>query len=304
MSHDQLFKQLLQSFFYDFLSLFLPDLAVAVDPDSITFEPAEVFTDIPEGEQRTADLVARVRTLEGTPELILVHTEVERRRGPEFADRMWEYNVLLQLREKLPVLSVAVQLRSGTPGLSLETYRQTLFGVTYRSLEYWQVGLRDLEATAYAHAVPVLAAALSALMQPGSEERGMLKFTLAQRIAASGLDEARVFLLLNIVETYLDLSEAEHAAYQALLATEGGAAVEILEETWADRKMREGREQGIVQGIVEGQRALLRRLVLTRFGTVPEQLEQRIAHADSAALEVLQDRVVVARDLDEVLTAS
>jgi hypothetical protein len=92
--HDQIFKQYLESFFYEFLSTYVPDLATALDPASIEYVPTEVFTDIPQGKQRAADLVARVRTLDGTPELVLVHTEVEHRRGPEFGDRMWEYNVL------------------------------------------------------------------------------------------------------------------------------------------------------------------------------------------------------------------
>jgi len=161
--------------------------------------------------------------------------------------------------------------------------------VTYRYLEYWQVGLRDLEASAYAQAAPVLAAALSALMRPGPEGRAMLKFEMAQRIAASSLDGARTFLLLNVLETYLELDEAEYAEYQALLATEGGAEVEMTEMTWGDRK------------VLEGQRTMVRRAALTHLGTVPKQLEQYIAQADQEALERLLDRVVLGRDLQELL---
>ena len=128
-------------------------------------------------------------------------------------------------------------------------------------------------------------------------ERGMLEFRLAQRIAAGALDEARTFLLLNIVETYLDLNEAEQATYESLLVTKGGAEVAMLELTWADRKVLEGREQGQV----EGQRAVLRRVALARFGTVPEQLEQHIASAQGKAVESLLDRLLQARDVDELL---
>ena len=41
MPHDQLFKQLLETFFYDFLSIFVPDIAAGVDPESISFVPTE-----------------------------------------------------------------------------------------------------------------------------------------------------------------------------------------------------------------------------------------------------------------------
>jgi hypothetical protein len=297
VAYDQIFKQLFQTFFYDFLSLFVPDLAAGVDRDSIAFVPTEVFTDIPTGEQREADLAARVRTISGEPELILVHTEVEQHRGPEFGDRMWEYNVLLQLREELPVLSVAVQLRTGTPGLSLETHRRSLFGLTYRFLEYWQVGLRDLDGDAYVQAGPLLGAALSVLMRPGPEGRAMLKFRAAQRIAAGDLDEARQYLLLNVVETYAELSMAEQAEYQAMLTEEGGAEVEMVEMTWGDRKIHEG----IVEGGLRAKREIARRLIGRRFAAVPPAIEQRIAQADEATLDRLLDRVVLAHDLDELL---
>jgi len=294
--HDQTFKQLLETFFYDFLRLFLPDVALAIDPGSIEFVPPEAFTDIPAGEQRTADLAARAYTVAGEPEVILLHTEVEMRRGPEFGDRMWEYNVLFQLREKLPVLSIALQLRPGTAGVSLETYHREVLGVTYRHMQFWQVGLRDLNEEAYEQAEPPLAAALCALMRPpDAQGRAMLKFRLMQRIAGSRLDEARTFLLLNVVETYLELDEAEQAEYRARLGTEGGAEVEMLETTWAERKILEGREQGRA----EGQRAILRRVALARFGVLPPVLAARIDEADQATLDVLAVRLATAATLGE-----
>ncbi len=146
MSHDQLFKDLLTTFFFDFLTLFAPDIAAGIDPGSITFRSPEIFTDIPDGKRRLADLVAEVRTLDDKPELILIHTEVQRRHRANFGYRMWEYNAALRLRTKLPTLSFALVLSPGTNGMSLETYSETYFGVSYTYLTYWQIGLRDLRA--------------------------------------------------------------------------------------------------------------------------------------------------------------
>ncbi len=86
--HDQLFKQLLQAFFADFLRLFDPETADNLDLSTVTFVNPETFTDIPQGERRTADLVARVRTIMGVPELVLLHAEVQRKREPDFPQRM------------------------------------------------------------------------------------------------------------------------------------------------------------------------------------------------------------------------
>jgi len=47
MGHDQLFKQVIESFFADFLRLFAPDNAARLDLSTVTFLNMEVFTDIP-----------------------------------------------------------------------------------------------------------------------------------------------------------------------------------------------------------------------------------------------------------------
>ena len=60
IGHDQLFKQVLQGFFPDFLRLFDPQTAVALDLSTVSLRDAEAFTDIPQGERRTADLVAEI----------------------------------------------------------------------------------------------------------------------------------------------------------------------------------------------------------------------------------------------------
>ena len=62
--HDRLFKELLSTFLYEFLELFLPDLAVSVERTSIEFMDKETFTELAEGERREADLVVKARLKE------------------------------------------------------------------------------------------------------------------------------------------------------------------------------------------------------------------------------------------------
>jgi len=51
MNHDRLFKELLTTFFIEFLDLFFPDLLQHLDRDSIEFLDKELFTDVTEGER-------------------------------------------------------------------------------------------------------------------------------------------------------------------------------------------------------------------------------------------------------------
>jgi hypothetical protein len=50
IDHDQLFKELLSTFFIEFLELFFPQIAAAIDPDSVSFLPQEYFADLTTGE--------------------------------------------------------------------------------------------------------------------------------------------------------------------------------------------------------------------------------------------------------------
>lgn len=61
IDHDRLFKELLSTFFSEFIELFLPDVAGYIERDSISFLNQEIFTNITSGERREVDLLAQVR---------------------------------------------------------------------------------------------------------------------------------------------------------------------------------------------------------------------------------------------------
>jgi hypothetical protein len=52
---------------------------------------------------RFVDLIAKVATKEGEPELILIHVDIEHPWRSTFPYRMFEYYALLRLRHRLPV---------------------------------------------------------------------------------------------------------------------------------------------------------------------------------------------------------
>jgi hypothetical protein len=58
INHDQLFKELLTTFFVEFLELFFPSVLEYLDTDSIQFVDQELFTDMIGGEKKIMDIVA------------------------------------------------------------------------------------------------------------------------------------------------------------------------------------------------------------------------------------------------------
>jgi hypothetical protein len=248
MGHDQTFKDILSPFFYDFLRLFLPHIAEGIDAASITALPTEAFTDIPEGEQRTGDVLIQVTSLDGPAELVLIHTEVQGKERPDFPYRIWEYNALYTLRYKKPVISIELAPFARTGTVELVRYTQTLFGQDYAHLDYWRIPLGALNAEEYVKAEPVLGAALASLMHAQSADRVDLRLAVLERIAGSGLDAARQYLLVNFVGTYLTLNEDEQVVYEGLLDEGGHMAVQALEMTWGERLREEGRLKGREEG--------------------------------------------------------
>ena len=316
--HDQLFKELLEAFFGDFLHIVAPRVARRLCLDEARFLPREHFTDRPEGERRELDLVARVPAVtektekkgtQGQAGALLVHVEVEVRARKGMGRRMWDYAMLLRLKHRCPVLSIVLYLQGGPPGLEEVVVRDRLLGDELASFRYLAFGLAGCDAGAYLARPEPLAWALAALMRPPAGRAAHLKLQCLRRIQRADLDEARRFLLVNCVETYLELEGEEAEEYAALLAAETNREVAAMEMTWADKleqKVRvqgrkEGRQEGRRQGRQEGVRALVLDLLETRFGSVSTQTRRRLEAIQSAdELSRLARRLLTAGSLEEL----
>jgi Putative transposase, YhgA-like len=90
ISHDQNFKELISTFFLEFLELFVPDLAQAIAPDSIRFLPQEYFADLVEGDEKIIDLLVEVK-LAGQDKTFLFHLEAQSYSESQIGRRMFYY---------------------------------------------------------------------------------------------------------------------------------------------------------------------------------------------------------------------
>ncbi|MEL6383576.1 MAG: PD-(D/E)XK nuclease family transposase, partial [Cyanobacteria bacterium J06626_18] len=88
--HDRLFKELLSTFFVEFLELFLPDLANTIEPNSIRFLPQEYFVDLTSGSKKIIDLLVEVKQA-GEDMAFLVHVEAQASSEADFTRRMFFY---------------------------------------------------------------------------------------------------------------------------------------------------------------------------------------------------------------------
>ncbi len=76
IDHDRIFKELIRTFFIEFIELFFPELHADLEPESLEFLDKEVFTDVTEGEKHEADLIVKTR-LRGQEAYFLIHIEAQ-----------------------------------------------------------------------------------------------------------------------------------------------------------------------------------------------------------------------------------
>jgi hypothetical protein len=63
IDHDRLFKELLQTFFKEFMELFFPQVCSAIDFSHVTFLSEELFTDVAGGATGRVDVLIETRLM-------------------------------------------------------------------------------------------------------------------------------------------------------------------------------------------------------------------------------------------------
>ncbi|PIB48381.1 transposase, partial [Pseudomonas sp. 2822-15] len=88
VDHDRLFKELIETFFEEFIILFFPEAYEYLDFSNVKFLSEELFTDVTEGEKFRLDLVVELE-LKGEPGLIIIHVEPQSYQQQNFNERMF-----------------------------------------------------------------------------------------------------------------------------------------------------------------------------------------------------------------------
>ncbi|MBF0180257.1 MAG: Rpn family recombination-promoting nuclease/putative transposase [Magnetococcales bacterium] len=117
---------------------------------------------------------------------------------------------------------------------------------------------------------------------------------IREEFTARGLQKAKQVLDI------LQLPEQERRAYESF-QDDLHFQASMVESTWG-AGMLEGILIGERRGRLEGEAAILMRLLQRRYGVVPDWASDRIATADSHSLEEWSMRVLEARSLEEVFT--
>lgn len=301
MRHDQFWKTIIRIFLREFMELFFPKEASFLDFSNVRDVERQLFTDLPQGRMREPDLALEVRTMDDDANVIIIHIEIERRRGGAIPRRMWEYYSLLRLRTKHMILPIVLYLGRGAGGIVPETYVESVLDWEILLFRYMSIGLGDLSAEDFAEKENILAAPMSALMHGEQTDRIDRKIRACERLHKTDLDDARKSMLLYMIDTYLPLSEAEEAEMSGRLKDREDTESQEWLSSYELRGREKGKLEGKLEGMLEGRRVNLILLLTHKFGPIPSSVKERIAEIDNQdILDSLIVKTMDATSLDDL----
>lgn len=280
IDHDQLFKQLLSTFFLEFLDLFAPELAHNIDRNSLEFLPQEYFTDLIEGERRAMDLVVRAKLLRrpNEPEVgkvsVIIDCEHQSSTQANFQRRMFFYFAQLHREYLEPVYPIAIFSFEEPKRQEQDKYRVKLPGLDVLEFNFLKIQLNQLNWRHFLKQKNPVAAALMSKMKIAAAERAKVKVECLRAIATLKLDPARISILSGFVDTYLSLNTREEAEFDREVAsikkdTEKEKVMQIV-TSWMERGVEQGEQKATLKSVL---RVLTRRVGELELGET-ERLQQ------------------------------
>jgi len=300
IDHDRLFKELLTTFFVEFLELFYPQVLAYLDRDSIEFLDKELFTDVSRGETHLVDVVVKAR-YRGSAACFLIHVENQAKAQTYFGRRMFGYCGRLMDTYDLDVYPIAIFSFDEPKRPEPDSYRMEFPDLTVIDFRFRVIQLNRLSWRDFVNRPNPVASALMAKMKIAKADRPKVKLECLRLLATLQLNPAKMRLISGFVDTYLSLNRREQQVFEQELETlpqeERTETLEIV-TSWMREGIKQGRKEGRKEGRQEGReegrqegvhKAVLlfvQRLAAGKIGTVDAELVERF---ESLTTEQLQD---------------
>ena len=287
MDHDRLFKELLSTFFVEFMDLFLPDVGAYLDRTAaIVPMDKEIFTDVTSGGKHEVDLLMRAK-FRGDEAFFLIHVENQSTPQGDFPKRMFRYFARLAEKYDLPVYPVVVFSYDAPARPEPARYTVAFPGETVLQFRYRVIQLNRLPWRRFVRQENPVASALMAKMRMSVRDRPRVKAECLRLLAGLKLDPARTTLIGGFIDSYLRLTAQELKQYERELArftpAEREATMEIV-TSW--------QLQGRAEGRAEGKETLVLRLLRRRLGAVPADAAARLNHLSPEQLDDLGEALL------------
>ena len=303
---DTPWKEILEAYFEDFMAFFLPVAYDGIDwkrgYEFLDQELARITREAKTGDRRMDKLV-KVWQRNGVERWVLIHVEIQGDRKPEFSDRMYTYHYRAYDLDRMPVVSLAILADDDS------RWRPTEFGYelwgTRLHYQFTSVKLLDypeaeLENASNPFAVVTLAHRHARKTKNRTEDRYQIKWHLIRSLYHSGFGRQQIVDLFRFIDWVLHLpEEADGRLWKEIMDFEENKKMPYISSV--ERIGQQiGQQIGERIGQQKGEAKMLMRQMQHRFGDLPAWVSEKIAQADSPALEEWGVRFLDAKSLDGV----
>ena len=312
IDHDRLFKELLTTFFAEFLELFFPKLAASLERDSLEFMPQEIFPNLLQGKVHIADLIAKAR-FKGKDAYFVIHVEHQSTAPSAFGGRFFRYYSAIFATKGLPVYPIVVYSHDAPKKAQPNVYRMAFADGEVLRFTYRVVQLNRLSWRRFLNSHNPVASALMAKMKVAERDRVRVKVECLRLMVTLQLDRARMRLIASFVDTYLNLDEVEGQRFNRslaeakLLPKERRKVMEIV-TSWERKGIEKGRIEGLKEGRQEVReealnalRAVFLNVVSVRFGISGDAIAAQVRRINSIdELQALTNRALTVKSFGEL----
>ena len=286
IDHDQNFKELISTFFIEFLELSLPEMAKTIDPGSIKFLKQKYFIDLVEGEEKIIDLLVEVKQA-GIDATFLIHIKPQSTSRSVFPERMFFYFARLHQFHRKQIYPIAIFSYDAPQKEAKSSYGVEFPDFKVLEFNFKSIQLNRLDWRDYLDRSNPVAAALMSKMKIDESDRPRVKAECLRLMVTLKLDPAKSRLISKFVDTYLRLNAQEEETFQAEIAKLEPQQKETIMYT-----MTSWEEKGIEKGMVKASRSLILRLLTRKIGSVSDLSRTQINNLSIAQLELLGEALL------------
>lgn len=264
IEHDRLFKELISTFFVDFIDLFFPKTAVAIDSKMIEFLPHEQ-----EAEQHNTILVkTRLRMREAC---FWLSIEGQNDQEMAFNRRIFHRYAQLDAKYNLPIYPIIIfpidpPQRPEPNYYRVEFVDRKVLDFNFVTLQMSRLNWRDF----LKRRNPV-AAALMTTMNVKTADKPAVKAECLRLLATLKLDTAHVNVVSKFIDTYLELGDAEEQIFKREVERMG-----LLEREQVMDLLAAPGQQTLEEGAKQEALSLVLRLLNRRLSGLKPELEEKV----------------------------
>ena len=314
--YDSAWKDIIKAHLQEFLRFYFPHVA-----ESIDFSVPPVFLEkeleklAPENESpgRLADLLIKLLCLSGEEYLLYTHVEIQGRKEPQFAERLFQYAYRIYDRfGSFPVTLVV--LTDTDPSFYPSCFEIRRYG-RYLRVDFQVAKLLYLirEQTFLEHHNNPFAFVTKAHMEvqrqsckgkeglKNAELRYELKKRLSLQLYRAGFKPAYIRSLLLFLDWLLQLPrELEWKLMGEIAEKTGGKSMPYV-TSWERMGIEKGKEEGERIGRLEEKQEVLIRLLNRKFGLTADERDRIQSTKDLDKLDSALDVILSAATKEEVL---